>query len=265
MSPRRFDLLLGVIFMAPISVMAQPSADDKSLTLEQYRELGIASADRIWGASEYAEALEGLSTISRDALPRFGSRRSGALFARMISTENLLPVGGVQQVIDSGRQAVVAHSRRLSAYCASAPALMMLYLDQKSTGVQRHSPEVVRLALFSVRILRPMYDLVGAMLKGKSAEFLQSSTVVSARTSMRNDLNKSLIALVEMIEDEAHYRAADLEFLADGALRELPGLQKQLSVEQRAGLRARIMSTSRKHSNPRVRESLAGILAALKN
>src|SRR4051812_40964048 len=72
-----------------------PSAPpDRSLTRDEYMKAGAPAPDKPWSAAEMAAAAKALSAIlekNPDGLPRYQSERSGDLFARVISDENLAP------------------------------------------------------------------------------------------------------------------------------------------------------------------------------
>jgi hypothetical protein len=65
---------------------------DLSLTTEQYLEQGMPACNKIWTADDYQQAQITLSTlITKDfhALPRKKSRKSGDVFKRIVSKDNL--------------------------------------------------------------------------------------------------------------------------------------------------------------------------------
>ena len=253
---------LAVVFLLVTgSAYSQPA--DESLTLDQYMEMGISSPDRIWGAADYSEAVEALTSVSKNALPRLGSARSGALFARMISTENLLPPGGVRQVIDSGMEVAGANIQRLVEYSRTVPPLLMLYVDQ-NPGVQGHSAEVTRVSLFALQTAAASVDLAYAFLATQPKETMNSPRIVSARKQMSDGLDQTLNGLLDMVSQEEHFRSDDVAYLADGLRREVPPIFKYLSAAQKKSMRTKIQKIAAKHKNSRVRESLKGLLAAVK-
>ncbi|MGE3855160.1 MAG: hypothetical protein AB7K09_25740, partial [Planctomycetota bacterium] len=65
---------------------------DTTLTIAQYRSLGIPDPDRSWTPDEYQRVVSALGKLAAehpDQLPRISSRRSGPVFARMVANENL--------------------------------------------------------------------------------------------------------------------------------------------------------------------------------
>src|SRR5580704_15216011 len=79
----------------PAAAPAKAAADaptDQSLTTEQYVELGLPAPDRPWTGEEMTQAAEVLSRIAAggaERLPRYRSERSGEVFARLTSADNL--------------------------------------------------------------------------------------------------------------------------------------------------------------------------------
>lgn len=66
---------------------------DYSLSLEEYRNMGIPDPNKVWNSEEIGIAIDVFSGIKWQKpyiLPRKGSEKSGVLFERMISPENML-------------------------------------------------------------------------------------------------------------------------------------------------------------------------------
>jgi hypothetical protein len=264
MNPLRTSSVLAAIFFAvTIASVAQPAANDQSLTIERYMELGIPSPDRIWGAEEYAQTAFVLSSLPKDELPRFNSARSGALFARMVSTENLLPAGGVPQLVDSGQEVMSANMDRLVAYTQSVPPVLMLYIED-TPGVQRYSAEITRVSLYALQISRVCCELVDAILKPIPKKEQTGSAFASGRKQMSDGLNQMFNGLVSMVASEEAFNAADLTYLADGLRRESPPVFKYLNATQKKKVRGDIEKVAASHSNRAVRASLKSLLAATK-
>lgn len=65
---------------------------DRSLKAEEYIRLGLPAHDRPWSGADMLQAFKVLSSIAKEdfrKLPRYKSDRSGDVFARITSTENL--------------------------------------------------------------------------------------------------------------------------------------------------------------------------------
>jgi hypothetical protein len=65
---------------------------DESLNADEYVRLGLPAYDRRWSAGDMAKAEKVLASLAQAAcqhLPRYQSKRSGAVFARITSAKNL--------------------------------------------------------------------------------------------------------------------------------------------------------------------------------
>jgi hypothetical protein len=65
---------------------------DHSLTLLEYKELGMPDYNNVWNMEDYSNAFYVLNTLkyqNQKALPSRDSEKSGVLFSRMISLDNL--------------------------------------------------------------------------------------------------------------------------------------------------------------------------------
>jgi hypothetical protein len=76
----------------PIFSIVPKIISDESLTPEEYIRLGLPAHDRDWSGDDMVKAEQVLSSISKEGyrkLPRHQSERSGEVFARLTSAENL--------------------------------------------------------------------------------------------------------------------------------------------------------------------------------
>ncbi len=257
-------LLLAAIVAISADTNAQTSgAADASLTIAQYQQRGVPSPEPIWGAEEYAEAIEVFGGDDPAPLPRHGSSRSGALFARLISTDNLLHARSVREILEMGAEPTQAALTRMIHYTEQVPGLLMMYVEA-TDGVQPYGSEVVRISIYTLQTGRALFDLTYGFLGSQSSELQNSDGVRDAKQQMRDGLNQTLDGLLAMLSENGSFLAADMEFLADGLRREVPGVFGYFSALQKKTVRASIEKVSKKHTNRRVRESMKSLLAELR-
>lgn len=67
--------------------------EDESLTLTEYRRLGVPDASQPWSVEQSADALVALASLKRIELPRYRSDRSHLLFERLVMTHTRLSEG----------------------------------------------------------------------------------------------------------------------------------------------------------------------------
>lgn len=92
---------------------------DTSLELGVYRAAGVPDIDRRWSRADYERCLRVFADLLRGGrgdLPRRGSPRSGALFARLVDTDNFVGV------TDTAERA-----QRLQGYLDVYPGLLQIY------------------------------------------------------------------------------------------------------------------------------------------
>ena len=85
-------ILLILIFSVSLSSCNNPDERDHSLTPEEYLELGMPDHDRVWSMEDYSNAFYVLNTLKYNkplTLPARESEKSGILFSRMVSMDNL--------------------------------------------------------------------------------------------------------------------------------------------------------------------------------
>ena len=98
---------------------------DRSLSTEEYRKLGVPAPELAWSADDLlkvAKALEKLAEKDFQQLPRYESNRSGKVFARMTSADNL------EQIKQSTLHLKVRLQQGL-AFLLSYRQLLQLYLS----------------------------------------------------------------------------------------------------------------------------------------
>lgn len=85
-------LLLTIILSLFLTSCKNAKEIDHSLSLDEYRQLGMPDHKHVWNMEDYSSAFFVLNTVKYEnpkALPVRGSERSGILFSRMISMDNL--------------------------------------------------------------------------------------------------------------------------------------------------------------------------------
>ncbi len=64
--------------------------EDRSLSVEEYAQLGLPGVDHTWTTDERTKAVQVLTDLAKKnpaQLPRYNSNRSGAVFARLLARE----------------------------------------------------------------------------------------------------------------------------------------------------------------------------------
>ena len=85
-------VLLILILSVSLTSCKKANDTDHSLTLVEYKELGMPDYNSAWSMEDYSNAFFVLNTLKYEnlkALPSRESEKSGVLFSRMISIDNL--------------------------------------------------------------------------------------------------------------------------------------------------------------------------------
>jgi hypothetical protein len=245
--------LLSALLLTCSIATAQTA--DESFSMESYRSLGVPAADKVWGNKEYEKAVEVLLQEPARAMPRFGSPRSGAMFARIISTENLLPAGGYQTIVDRGPEATQEAFLRLSAYMAPLTTLRDRYME-KGGGKQPYGTEVIRLSYFMIQSARALVDMTEGFISTLPEQKRTAQSTVDSKNRLREGLRVLIVRGLEMLAQEDAYDDADLEFLAEGLRQDIPAVAGLFNAAQVKAIRLQIATLSDKHRSRKVRASL---------
>jgi len=129
---RGFKSLLAVAIIGELlqaAPAAQAAIPDRTLRAESYVEMGMPSYDRKWIGKDFLVAAQVLQTVAqRDAgeLPRYGSLKSGPMFDRIVSPQNLTFLTDKSLTLSdrtaSGFYAVTGLTQILKTYLAAVEA-----------------------------------------------------------------------------------------------------------------------------------------------
>jgi hypothetical protein len=148
----------------PSAALPNISPDaDTSLALAVYRAAGVPEIDHVWSARDYERCLAVFADLLRSGrsdLPRRGSQRSGALFARLVAVENFR---------SADEAALPERARRLQGYLEAYPGLLQVY-SPASDGID-FSVEQTELIASLLELLKSALDSTRALaVESRAAE-----------------------------------------------------------------------------------------------
>jgi hypothetical protein len=132
---------------------------DESLTVEEYIRLGLAAPDREWSGVDMAEAEKVLASLASKGygqFPRYQSERSGDVFARMTSPQNLSLFRNRSVPLD-------ARFPLAMEYLRASNQISKLYYAAFLKAAARDS-EIVELMGAMFRVTAVMFELVDEFL-----------------------------------------------------------------------------------------------------
>ncbi len=205
--------------------------DDGSLADDEYVALGLAGYDHNWGSSGIADAavqLRALVQKNPTQLPRYGSARSGKVFARLTSNDNL----------NALRNAALPLSIRLPAlaeYLQGLNDVIRLYVDESK---QRHvsGNEVAELYGTRLKAYRSTMELVDAFMQHLGTADPSHQERVAAIEKMRHELAATLGEVIGSLSEPRRFGLAARRRLVDHCSETFPVLVSRLPVVSREEL-----------------------------
>ncbi len=180
---------------------------DYSLSLEEYEEMGIPDPKKVWGITEIGIAIDVFSGMKWDKpynLPRKGSKRSGVLFDRMISLENMQ----------------FLHNDTVKLRDKALLSLQFLQVFEKWKDVYTHPMwkrqyyhrELVDININEIRVTETMVDLTKqVMASNDPADVMLQQGVPQVKMNYIS----SLINALNLQSYTSQFLEKDLELLAD--------------------------------------------------
>ena len=202
---------------------------DRSLTVDGYIKYGCPAPNRSWGLQDMFQARSALTTNpllagnNRPPLPRFESERSGKLFARITSSQNL------ERLRDNS----IPLKNRLdfaSAYAVNFASIYELYamaFFQSEVG----DSEMVEICGFYLQLASSWKELVDESLRTALKDepgydgYVKGAERGKAGWAIIVDLGLTILA------DKAHYRASERLKLLGYVKKTIPALTANSSSD----------------------------------
>ena len=231
-----------------------PLRNDGSLTPEEYAKLGIPSPESAWTGGDYIRACRALVNLASrrpDLLPRWRSEKSGKLFGRMVSLENLKPARDAKAALNPRLQ--------LAGTCMVAFGSTLITYGKANTETGLYGDEIVEMIGFGLRVAALTMELFGE---------IPPDTFRRGSAARRNAkvLKQTIKGLTEVVDgavtacgDGKTYTLSARLRLAGYLKETLPRLLPRLPEGNRKEIRARIEGLLRQAKDSKLR-ALAGEL-----
>ena len=177
---------------------------DKSLTLSEYRELGVPDFQKEWSAENYSDAFYVLSRIKWDkfyGLPMKGSEKSGLLYSRLTNINNLA-------FLKSDSISIHDRAKLMLDYIQVGEDLIDLYRNPLSEQ-QYYQVELIGVYLFRLSIHEKMLDLA-EVIKNTEDERLKA-----ALPSVQMVYFIGISKVLDLHGTSSQFQKEDLEKMAD--------------------------------------------------
>ena len=179
---------------------------DASLTLEEYQELGVPDPSGIWSLDDYSQVFSVLFRLKVNrpfALPMKGSKKSGLLYSRMTSLENLSFLNDDKPLNQKAQQIKMF----LNVYYN----LIDLYTDLLRNE-QHYHRELMGANLFGLAI---SHKMLGLAKKINQPDVPGDISMQSGYESIVGIYINLLGQLFQSQNDTSMYSVQDLEILSD--------------------------------------------------
>lgn len=180
---------------------------DHSLTLMEYQELGVPDYNRAWTIEDYSNAFFALNTLKFGkpmALPVRDSEKSGVLFSRMVSIENL-------SFLQDENLPLWAKADLIKWFVNTLMELKVVYTIV-GTEKQYYVRELMDIDIFRVSVAHHMLAL------GNEINNSEDPSDVAMQSDYPHIQKMYLDILVELFDMQKHtalYPEPTLELLAD--------------------------------------------------
>ena len=200
-------ILLILILSVSLSSCNKATETDHSLTLLEYQELGMPDYNKVWNMEDYSNAFYVLNTLKYQnlkALPSRDSEKSGVLFSRMISIDNLA-------FLQDETLPLYAKADLIKWFVNT---LMELKVAYTTIGTERqyYVRELMDIDIFRVRVAQKMLDL------GKKINESEDPSDIDMQSDYPQIQLMYLNILSELFELQQHttqYPEQTLELLSD--------------------------------------------------
>jgi len=200
-------ILVGMILPLIVYNCRKPNIIDHSLSLSEYRNLGMPDCDKDWTFENFDKALTVLLKIKREkpySLPRKGSEKSGMVFDRMVSLDNtsFLQIDTVPLSIKA---------RQINEFLRVQDNWIDLYTNIRMKK-QFYHRELLDLQIFGLTVAQKMLDLAN---KIQQSEVPGDIEMQSGFSSIRGLYTIYLFDALKAQKFTSEYFVEDLERLSD--------------------------------------------------
>jgi hypothetical protein len=254
---RSITLLLLIGFSERIFADQPVPAPDNSMQSMAYIIQGMPSYDRIWIALDIKKAVVVLQKIAAsDAtlLPRRGSAKSGELFARIVSFENLMTATQMrttQQQVGTLASILKSHGELLSLY------------ESATTKVRSYDAELIDLMIVAVEEEGTIIEVVDQSLPTMAENDPLKEGALSLMQAMQKGLSTTLVGIVYELADHTKIRTSEIVRLAQAITSYIVRLYRHIPAGTLQEIRIKISAMIESETDESLIDALKGVAASL--
>ena len=235
-------LSFSIVTLAAGSLLAAPPAAPKPMTTAQYVALGAPSPEHRWTVADYIAASRAIASLPPSQLPRKGS----AMFTRMLSLDNFVPLHDARPLQDRGNIAfaLLPPVRQLTEAYMRQPAL--------DAGLDAEAIDAMQFTI-------TYFTEIGSLLDAKANTLPANSPPPPMRGVMGGVASSALERLV----DVKSYRLSERLRLANSLSTSLPALLAHSDADSRIAIRSQLTAITNASSEEEIKKAVAKIAGNL--
>ena len=233
--------------------------DDHSLTADEYLKLGMPAVDRAWNGEDMVRAAKAVATMAKDdagKLPRYRSDRSGVLFARLTSSQNL------EMYYDKKLSLDLRMSSAL-AYLGATNEVLQSYVSSFLKSVTGDS-ELIELIGSDVRTAAVLLQLIDEELPTLKPDNQNAAERNAGLEKMRNGLATMTAGALTTLTETTSYRTSERTRLLRYLQETLPAIVAHLSTAAQSETLVRIEALVKDEDLGPLQPGLAELASALR-
>jgi len=216
---------------------------------------GVPSVDRPWSAKDYSDATGALRSLKPEALPKLGDPKSGPVFARFVSEENLKFIHDESIPLDSRFPEAIE-------LVGEGRKLLRLYLDGELHNTHLE-PDLLALTAMTITETAAMLDLSDAYIKKLNPKDPKFGVRMEGAARMMTGLAEIARGCLVTFTEKFTYSTADLRTFAEALRGPFPKVVAGLAAADREEISAKLTEVVADEKDPTLKDSLVALQTAV--
>ena len=232
------------------------SRKDLSLTVKEYEAKGMPDINTPWPEDKLMKAhvaLAGVRTKNFQQLPRRDSRKSGAVFNRILSKENL-------SFLDDPSKSLYDKAFEIQSIGPFINEIGRMYTDNFKQE-QYYSEELIDIYVFEMYVRKRMLDLAVQIMDSRDPQVIPMQ---SGRTAIVRGYVNLIGFLIRQQDKTKSFSARQLKRLGSEVANSVKENMKYLDAENKKEISAEINQLAEKSKAGSISKDITNMLKALK-
>jgi hypothetical protein len=255
MQRMRNFLVFLILVMLTVGSCKRFSKKDYSLTVQEYMAKGMPDPETSWSVNNYFKAHITLGTLkiyNPKSLPRKQSRKSGAVFSRIVNKEIL-------KFFDDPGLPLASRAMEIMQFARLQNDLIGMY-SYLSDSVKYYTEELPDIYIFALGVQDKKLEIAGKIMNSSEQRDIEFQSGLP--TVVYNYLNIIKVILGEQVKSKL-YHLEDLERLSLEVSRSLDQNHKFILPADREALTTQIKNTIEESPSIPIKENYIRTLRVL--